>query len=545
VKRLAALLSLSVAFAPLAAQAADIDLQRLREDIRILSSDEFEGRGPATPAEKKTVDYIIAQMKAAGLQPGGANGGWTQTVGLNLFKLAPDAGATVKVGDWNRSLAQGIDIALRTRLPQQRLTLKDAPVVFVGYGVNAPERNWNDFKGLDLRGKVAIVLVNDPDFELDQPGKFEGERMTYYGRWTYKFEELARQGAAGVLVVHETVPIGYGWATVRNSNTNGVFDIVLEDAAKQRTALEGFIQKPVAEELFKRAGLDFAAEKERAKTEAFTPVTLKGAAFSMDTAVEVTRTQSDNVLGRLPGSKRPGETVLIGAHWDHLGRAGADADGDDIYNGALDNATGVGGLLELARVMAAGPKPERSVVFAAWTVEERGLLGSEFYAQNPVHPLATTAAVFNMDGLAVDGPARDVSFIGGGKSALDTRAAAIAQGMGLKVSPDADPGAGYYFRSDHFPLAKVGVPAIYISNGQDLVNGGVEAGKAKDEAYRADKYHQPNDEFDPNWDLSGALPELNIIRTLATEVANSPAWPEWNPGGEFAPARQQTAAQRR
>jgi Zn-dependent M28 family amino/carboxypeptidase len=545
VKRLAALLSLSVAFAPLAAQAADIDLQRLREDIRILSSDEFEGRGPATPAEKKTVDYIIAQMKAAGLQPGGANGGWTQTVGLNLFKLAPDAGATVKVGDWNRSLAQGIDIALRTRLPQQRLTLKDAPVVFVGYGVNAPERNWNDFKGLDLRGKVAIVLVNDPDFELDQPGKFEGERMTYYGRWTYKFEELARQGAAGVLVVHETVPIGYGWATVRNSNTNGVFDIVLEDAAKQRTALEGFIQKPVAEELFKRAGLDFAAEKERAKTEAFTPVTLKGAAFSMDTAVEVTRTQSDNVLGRLPGSKRPGETVLIGAHWDHLGRAGADADGDDIYNGALDNATGVGGLLELARVMAAGSKPERSVVFAAWTVEERGLLGSEFYAQNPVYPLATTAAVFNMDGLAVDGPARDVSFIGGGKSALDTRAAAIAQGMGLKVSPDADPGAGYYFRSDHFPLAKVGVPAIYISNGQDLVNGGVEAGKAKDEAYRADKYHQPNDEFDPNWDLSGALPELNIIRTLATEVANSPAWPEWNPGGEFAPARQQTAAQRR
>jgi Zn-dependent M28 family amino/carboxypeptidase len=539
------LIAVSAALAPLSALAQDIDVRRLHEHTALLASDRHEGRGPATPAERLTVDYIIAQMMNAGLQPGGVNGTWVQTVGLNFFKLSDPVAATIKVGSWSKPLNQGIDVALRTRLPQERLTLANAPVVFVGYGVKAPERNWDDYKGVDLKGKVALVLVNDPDFELDQPGDFEGERMTYYGRWTYKFEELARQGAAGVIVIHETVPIGYGWPTVRNSNTNGVFDIVLENPAAQRAKLEGFIQKPVAEEIFRRAGLDFAAEKAGAKTRGFRPVTLKGAGFNTDVAVAVTRTQSDNVIGRLPGSARPDETVLIGAHWDHLGRAQPDADGDDIYNGALDNATGVAGLLELARVMAAGPKHQRSVVFAAWTVEERGLLGSEFYASNPVYPLAKTAATFNMDGLAIAGPARDLTFVGGGQSQLDEAATRVATGMNLRISPEANPEVGSYYRSDHFPLAKVGVPALYINIGQDLVNGGVAAGKAADEAYIADKYHQPNDEYDPNWDLTGALPELNIIRTLTADIANSTAWPEWKPTSEFIGARRASAAQRR
>lgn len=528
----------------MSALAADIDLKRYREHIRVLASDEFEGRGPATAGEKKTVAYLVAQMKAAGLQPGGINGGWTQTVGLNFFKLADDAGATAKIGDWSRPLVQGTDVALRTRFPQARIALSNAPIVFVGFGIKAPERGWDDYKGVDLKGKVALVLVNDPDFGV-APGKFEGPRMTYYGRWTYKFEELARQGAAGVLVIHESDAIGYGWATTRNSNVNGVFDIVLDDARGKRAPLEGMIQRPVVEELFAKAGLDFAAEKKRAQTEAFTPVTLKGAGFSADFAVTTTRTQSDNVLGRLPGAARPDETVLIGAHWDHLGRGVPDASGDDIYNGAVDNATGIAGLLELARVMAAGPKLRRSVVFAAWTVEERGLLGSEFYAQNPLYPLAKTAAVFNMDGLGVGVPAKDITFVGGGKSSLDEAAAKIARGMGLSISPETSPEVGSYYRSDHFPLAKVGVPAIYMSNGQDLEEGGLAAGKAMDDAYIEKAYHQPDDEYDPSWPLTGALPELKIIQKLASETAAATSWPQWSPAAEFGRVRQMTEAQRR
>ena len=369
--------------------------------------------------------------------------------------------------------------------------------------------------------------------------------MTYYGRWTYKYEELARQGAAGVIVIHETVPAGYGWATVRNSNTIPTFDVVLADPAKQRAPLEGWVQKPVAEELFRRAGLDFAALKAQAKTKAFRPVTLKGAAMSVDVGVKAERIVSDNVIGKLPGAKRPDEVVLIGSHWDHLGRGAPDADGDGIYNGALDNAAGTAGLIELARVMAAGPRPERTVVFAAWTVEEKGLLGSEYYAQNPIYPVAKTAAGFNMDGLALNGPARDITIVGAGKSEMDEGAVRLARSMGLVVSPESNPEVGTFYRSDHFPLAKVGIPVLYMNAGQDLVNGGRAAGEAAYKAYIDDRYHQPNDEFDPNTDLSGALPELNIIRTLALEVANSSRWPEWKAGAEFKAARDRTAAERR
>ncbi len=344
--------------------------------------------------------------------------------------------------------------------------------------------------------------------------------------------------------MHETLPVGYGWATVRNSNTNGVFDIVLDDAKGKRAPLEGWVQRTVAEELFQRAGLNFQTAKDQAKTREFRPITLPGATFSTDFAVTVERTQSDNVIGRLVGSERPDETVLIGAHWDHLGRAQPDADGDDIYNGALDNATGVGGLLELARTLAP-TKPERSIVFASWTVEERGLLGSEFYAQNPVYPLGKTVAVFNMDGLGHDGPARDLTIVGAGKSQMDVRATELATAAGLRVSPEANPQVGTFYRSDHFPLAKVGVPALYMSAGQDLVNGGVAAGEAKYKDYIENKYHQPNDEFDPAaWDLTGALPELNIIQTMASELAGATTWPAWNDGAEFKPARDRTASDR-
>jgi Zn-dependent M28 family amino/carboxypeptidase len=537
-------LALALCTAAVPALAADVDTKRLHEHIRVLASDQFAGRGPASPEEKLTVDYLIAEMKKAGLQPGGANGSWTQPVALSRFTVTNPT-SSLKVGSWTKPLNQGLDVAIRTRLPQDRLTLKDAPLVFVGYGVKAPERGWDDFKGVDLKGKVALVLVNDPDFELDQPAGFDGEAMTYYGRWTYKYEELAKQGAAGVIVIHETVPAGYGWATVRNSNTIPTFDVVLADPSKERARLEGWIQKPVAEELFQRAGLSFDTLKTQAKTKAFRPVALPNATLSVDAAVKAERITSANVLGKIPGSKRPDEVVLIGSHWDHLGRGGADADGDDIYNGALDNAAGTAGLLELARVMAAGPRPERTVVFASWTAEEKGLLGSEFYAQNPVYPVAKTAAGFNMDGLALNGPARDITIVGAGKSDMDSGAVRVAKSMGLVVSPESNPEVGTFYRSDHFPLAKVGIPVLYMNAGQDLVKGGKAAGEAAYKAYIEDRYHQPNDEYDPNWDLSGALPELNIIRTLATEAANSSTWPQWKAGAEFKSARDRTAAERR
>jgi Zn-dependent M28 family amino/carboxypeptidase len=512
----------------------------------VLASDEFLGRGPATAGEEKTVAYIAEQLRAAGLRPGGPNGRWYQDVPLNQYTIIGAPDLSVTVGGRRQSLTQGEQIAVRASMRNvDRVTIENAPLVFIGYGVRAPERNWDDFKGADLAGKVGIVLVNDPDFETGQ-GDFGGKAMTYYGRWTYKYEEAARQGLAGILVVHETAPASYGWPTVKNSNTNTMFDIVRPNPAEVHPLLEGWIQRDVAVDLLRAAGQDFEALKRQAQTRDFRPVPLGDATFSANYAVRRATIRSRNVLGRLPGRAHPDETILYGAHWDHLGVGAPDARGDSVYNGAVDNATGVAALLELGRVFAADPRPERSIVFAAWTVEERGLLGSEYYGANPVYPLETTVAGFNVDALAPTGPSRDVLVVGYGQSELEDRLERLLTAGGRVIARDPHPEAGYFFRSDHFPLAKRGVPMLYIDSGVDLVDGGTAAGEAADSAYRRDRYHQPADEYDAaTWNFAGIVQDMTALHRLGLGLANVRDWPNYRPTSEFRPIRDATAGKRR
>ena len=548
-------LLLSVAVCALASTAfaapdPHIDPARLSEHIKVLSSDAFEGRGPATPGETKAVAYITEQFKADGLQPGGdklKSGGrsWTQNVPLAQFDTKGPVTTTVRVNGAAESWKQGQEIAIRAaQTGATHISIKDAPVVFVGYGVSAPERKWDDFKGVDLHGKIALVLVNDPDYETGK-GDFGGKAMTYYGRWTYKYEEAARQGALGFIVIHETAPASYGWNTVKNSNTNSVFDIIRKDPSKVHAPIEAWVQRDTTVALFKKAGLDFEALKKQAQTRAFKPVTLPGVTFSTDFDIDAKKVVSHNVVGVLPGTRHPDERIIYTAHWDHLGVGQPDAKGDRIYNGAVDNASGVSGLIELGRAFAHAPRTERTVQFMAVTAEEKGLLGSEYYATNPLYPLATTVANINMDGAAVNGPAKDISTSGDAGLTLQDDLIAVAKAHGRTFTKDSRPEAGSFFRSDHFSFAKQGLPALSFGSGPDLVKGGVEAGKRAREAYTRDRYHQPADEFDPNWDLSGMANDLTIGFDLGQQLANSREWPEWKPGSEFKAARDKTAAQRK
>jgi Zn-dependent M28 family amino/carboxypeptidase len=523
-----------------------VDPARLANHVRVLAADDFLGRGPATRGEEKTVAYIVEQFRAVGLQPGGPNGSWYQEVPLNQSDIVGRPELAFTVGGRRQPLTQGEQIAVRASMRNvDRVDIDRAPVVFLGYGVKAPERNWDDFKGMNLEGKVGLVLVNDPDFETGQ-GDFGGKAMTYYGRWTYKYEEGARQRLAGVLVVHETEPASYGWATVKNSNTNTMFDIVRANPADVHPPLEGWIQRDVAIELLRAAGQDFDALKRQAQTRDFRPVELRDVTFSASYPVRRVTIRSRNALGRLPGRTRPTETILYGAHWDHLGVGLPDARGDSIYNGAVDNATGVAAILELARVFAAGPRTERSIVFAAWTAEEKGLLGSEYYAANPVYPLETTVAGFNIDALAPTGPARDVLVVGYGQSELEDQIERILRSSGRAIARDPHPEAGYFFRSDHFPMAKRGVPMLYIDSGQDLLNGGTAAAEAFDASYRRDRYHQPADEYDPaTWRFDGIAQDVSVLHRLGFELANSTAWPNYRTTSEFRSIRDRSAARRR
>ena len=475
---------------------------RIAADIKTVSSDAFLGRGPATRGEELATSYIRDQLKAAGLQPGGPNGSWFQDVPLLQSDIVGKPSLSVTVNGENHPLTQGQEIAVRASMQNvSSVNIQNAPIVFLGYGIKAPERNWDDFKGENVRGKVGIVLVNDPDFETGQ-GDFGGKTMTYYGRWTYKYEEAARQGLAALLIVHETAPASYGWATVKNSNTNTMFDIVRPNPAEVHPLLEGWVQHDDAVQLFEAVGQNYEALKKLAQTRDFKPVTLQGATFSASYQLKQETIHSKNVLGRLPGTTHPNETILYGAHWDHLGVGAPDARGDTIYNGAVDNGTGIASVLELARMFAAGPKPQRSVVFAFWTAEEKGLLGSEYYAANPVYPLETTVAGFNIDALSPIGRTHDAIVVGSGQSDLEDRLKTVLAASNRVITPDASPEAGYFFRSDHFPMAKRGVPMLYMDSGEDLLNGGVAGGKAYDAAYRRDAYHQPADEYDPaKWDL--------------------------------------------
>jgi len=537
------------AAAPLAAASmGPFSPTRLSTHVKTLGSDAFEGRGVNTPAETRTVNYIIDEFRSAGLQPGGdqdANGRrkWTQDVPLLQSDWVAAPQVTLNLNGQNVPLTQGEQIAVRSPSNgQSAVNLANVPLVFVGYGVSAPERNWDDFKGVDVKGKLIVVLVNDPDFEGGE-GDFGGKAMTYYGRWTYKYEEAARRGAAGVLLVHETAPASYGWNTVKNSNTNTMFDIVRQNPAADHTPFESWIQLPLAEQLFAASGASFAQAKAAAKTRNFQPMPLK-ATLSATGQAKVATITSHNVVGLLPGKKYPDETVIYSAHWDHLGIGKPDANGDNIYNGALDNSTGISHIIEQARAFARGPRPDRSVVFLAVTAEEKGLLGSEYYAANPIFPLAKTAGVLNTDSMGVWGPAKNFSISGTAKLGLLDLLVAEGKKEGRYFTADPHPESGGFYRSDHFEFAKVGVPAVSFKAGNDLVTGGTARGEAIGKEYTEKRYHQPDDEYQPSWDFRGMAQDGNLLHMVGERLANSRDWPNWSADSEFRATRDRSAAER-
>ncbi len=524
-----------------------IDPEALSRHVRILASDEFEGRAPATPGEQRTVDYLVGEFRKSGLQPGGSDGGWVQPVPLVRAQVDGPVTASLQAGGQARTLVNGEDVTLQSLRPQQRVALEQAPLVFVGYGIDAPERGWNDYKDVDLRGKVMVVLINDADFESDQPGAFDGRAVTYYGRWTYKFEEAARRGAAGVLIVHETAPAAYGWATVKSSGLSPLFDIERDeaDALAQHVPVRGWMQRALAESIFAGAGLDFEAEKRKAQRADFRPLALGDATLSVDFALKRERVVTRNVVARLPGGAHADEAVIFSAHWDAFGIGQPDERGDRIRRGAIDNATGVASVLELARVFAAGPQPQRTLYFVALTAEEKGLLGASYYAAHPLAPLEKTAAVLNIEMFSPDGPTRDIASWGKGRVSLEGDLERVAKARGRAYSPDPNLEAGFFYRADHFAFARLGVPAITIGPGLDRRDGGVAAGRALREKYFADCYHQPCDAWTPSWDPAGHAADTLLVYDLGAELANSRRWPHWEKDSEFHAARERSEAARR
>jgi Zn-dependent M28 family amino/carboxypeptidase len=512
----------------------------LRDVMKTLASDEFEGRGPATPAERKTTDFIVAQFQAAGLKPGN-HGQWLQDV--PTVHIAPVHVSALQIGTLP-PFVSGRDFVINSYREVPHVAIAQSDLVFVGFGINAPELGWNDYAGIDVKGKVVVILVNDPDYaQNDERGLFKGRRMTWYGRWPYKFEEAARQGARAALIVHDTFPAAYGWNVVQSSWGQGANFIASPGKGMDQTQANGWIQKPVAEAVFKAAGQDFAALSEAARHKGFHAVPL-GLTASLSFDSEITHAMSHNVIGIQPGRARPDETVLYTAHWDHLGHCPADARGDGICNGAVDNASGVATLVELARMNHRAGPAQRSQVFIALTLEESGLLGSAYYAQHPVYPLALTAGGINMDGNSPVGPARDVVAIGGDKSELTAILDRVDQDMGLTQSPEAHPERGSYYRSDHFSFARVGVPMFSVGRGRNLVDGGQAAGDAAAEDYVAHRYHQPGDEFSPDWTYAGMAQQTELFYRLGRALSDSGVWPNWHAGDEFRAIRDASAAAR-
>ncbi|MBA4807280.1 M28 family metallopeptidase [Brevundimonas sp.] len=536
-------LMMAVSTAGSAQEAApNIDAARMNEAVRVLASDEFEGRAPVSPGEEKTVAWLVEQFRAAGAEGGGPDGAFVQVAHLSRTRQDGPAAIAARVGDRTISLERGPDVLVSSDRPVDHVTVTDAPVVFVGYGATAPERQWDDFKDVDVRGKVIVVLVNDPDFEAPAGDPvadlFDGKAMTFYGRWTYKFQEAGRRGAAGVLVVHETAGAGYGWSVLQNSSAAPKFDIVRADPDAERAPFQGWIQRAKAEELFTAAGLDFTALKASARRADFRPVVLPGVTLSVDFGQVADRVETKNVIARIPGAESPEETVMYGAHWDGYGVGTPDASGDKIYNAAVDNATGVAALLELAHAFASAPPTKRSVVFAAWSGEEAGLLGSTYYAANPVWPLETTVANINVDSL-LPGTEIDanVVVIGKGKNQLDDVLARHATEVGRSLIADPAPQAGAFYRSDHFPLALKGVPALFPA-------AGFTGASAASRDYVQNRYHQPSDEWDHTWRMDAAAADVALIYAVGRELADSDQWPEWNPGAEFGPARDRSKSMR-
>lgn len=509
-----------------------------RKHIEVLSSDAYEGRAPGTEGEKKTLAYIEQQFRAAGLT-GAIDGSFLQPVPVVEIVPHADAALDVRGADGKALALKSLDdVVFTTRRPVPESRLDHAGIVFAGYGIVAPEYGWNDYAGLDVRGKLVLALVNDPGYATQDPKLFTGNAMTYYGRWDYKFAEAVRQGAAGLLVVHETKAAGYPWDVPRNGATQPQFDLRIDDPAKKRLALEGWITEAAAARVLGLAGQDYAALKAAASKRGF-----KGVALKLDASGgvrnDVQHKVSYNVVGVLRGSQRPGEAFVYTAHWDHLGKSADARPGEDaIYNGAQDNATGVSALIELARVFAqTQPRPQRSLMFVAVTAEESGLLGSEYFVEHPPVPVAQMVGGLNMDNLYAVGKTKDLTVIGYGKSELEDDLRRAAQTQGRVLVQEPTPEKGFYYRSDHFNLAKKGVPMLYTKSGIDSPTHGPDWGKRWLEDYTAKRYHKPSDEYDPGWDVSGTLQDLELYYDVGLGLANSSRWPNWRAGTEFRAIR--------
>jgi Zn-dependent M28 family amino/carboxypeptidase len=520
-----------------------IESQAILDHIKVLASDEYGGRAPGTKGEDLTVKYIQGEYQKLGLKPGNPDGTYVQKVPLVGITAKEAKPLTIARGATKQTFKWGSDVVAWSKHVADSASIADSEIVFAGYGVEAPEFNWNDFKDVDVKGKTIMVLVNDPQIpDPADPSRldaktFGGKAMTYYGRWTYKFEEGARKGAAGVLIVHETGPAGYPFSVVQG-NLNEKFDLVTPDKNMGRSAIEGWVTLDGAKKILALAGQDFDALKKQATTREFRPVPL-GLKASFGLSNTLRTIDSQNVVAKLEGSdpRLKDEYVVYSAHWDHLG-IGAAVNGDTIYNGALDNASGVASVLEIARALTkASPAPKRSILFLMVTAEEKGLLGSEYYSRNPLYPLNKTAANINIDGVNQWGRTKDITVVGLGASDLDDYLQAAASEKGRTIGADPEPEKGFYYRSDHFNFAKEGVPALDPDSGIDYIGKPPEYSKTKRDEYTEHDYHAPSDQVKPDWDLSGAVEDAELLMTVGYRVANADKLPEWKPGNEFKAKR--------
>jgi len=512
-----------------------ITAEDLSKDVEILSSDEFEGRAPASKGEEKTINFLKEEFQKLGLKPGNGESFFRE---VPMVAITADPTAKLEIKDDKKSslFAYGSEFVAVTLRVVEKTSLANSEMVFVGYGIVAPEYNWNDYEGLDVRGKTVVMLVNDPGFATEAPELFNGLAMTYYGRWTYKFEEAARQGAEGAFVIHETEPAAYPWEVVKNGWTGPQFNLISEDKNLSGCAAEGWLHVEAARKLFEKAGLNYDELKPVAAKRGFKAIPL-GLKASLTLKNSINWSKSNNVIALLPGSDRADEYIFYMAHWDHFG-IDPTLEGDQIFNGALDNATGTAALIELAEAFKhLESPPSRSIVFTSVTAEEQGLLGSMYYATHPIYPPTKTVAAINMDSLNIYGKMKDITVIGYGNSELDDYVEAAASEQGRRVRPNPTPEEGYFFRSDHFSFAKQGIPALYTDSGIDHVEHGEEWTLAKKDKYTAENYHKPSDEYDPNWDLSGAIDDLRLLFKVGYRLSMEAAFPNWKEGSEFKAKR--------
>jgi len=521
----------------LAQSVPTVPVETLRTITQTLSSDAYEGRAPTSPVEAKTIKYIAERMAKAGLMPGN-KGSWYQDVPIVEITSTPTP-LSFTGGKAPLDLAYKTDMVVGTLRVLPKIAVTNSDVVFVGYGINAPQLGWNDYAGIDVKGKTVLILINDPDWQVPTlDGNFGGRAMTYYGRWTYKYEEAARQGAAAAIIIHDTEPAAYPWDVVLSSWAKPRLNLDAADNHADESAAIGWITGPSAARVFANAGLDFDSARLAAKQAGFKSMPL-GMKMSLTMENSIRRQASKNVVGILPGKQRPKEYVLYSAHWDHLGHC-TPVKGDGICNGALDNASGVGALIALAEMNAKAGAAARSQVFLSVTAEESGLLGSQYYAEHPLYPLSDTVGGVNMDGLNVLGATKDVVIVGVGKSELDAVVTRWAAKGGRMITPEASPEKGYYYRSDHFSMARLGVPMIAAGSGEDLVVGGTMAGHAAAEDYTTNRYHKPQDEYNAAWDWAGAVQDLTMYYGIGRELAEGSAWPNWNTTAEFRAIRDKS-----